>query len=145
MSTTLESGAIATAENEATPTDCVGDLHGGWGFDPAAGRRRCAQCQVARDLGVGRSTVARASTSDRPSKYDRAAVLTSFTPFEPLVRALLTDHPDLDDPDPAHRGPAAGDVGVAGAAGSAADLSHVEVRLSADTPISLLADVTLPG
>ena len=53
------------------------------------------QRQVARDLGVGRSTVARAVASDRPPKYERAPVTTSFTPFEPLVRALLAEHPDM--------------------------------------------------
>lgn len=53
------------------------------------------QRQVARDLGVGRSTVARALASDRPPKYERPAVTTSFTSFEPLVRQLLKDHPDM--------------------------------------------------
>ena len=53
------------------------------------------QRQVARDLGIGRSTVARALASDRPPKYERPAVPTSFTPFEPRVRALLADHPEM--------------------------------------------------
>jgi Mu transposase, C-terminal domain len=53
------------------------------------------QRQVARDLGVGRSTVARAVGSRRPPKYERAPVPTSFTPFEPLVRAILAEHPDM--------------------------------------------------
>jgi transposase len=53
------------------------------------------QRQVARDLGVGRSTVARALGSDRPPKYERAAVPTSFTAFEPAVRQLLKDTPDM--------------------------------------------------
>lgn len=53
------------------------------------------QRQVARDLGVGRSTVARALASDRPPKYERPAVATSFTPFEPLVRQLLVATPDM--------------------------------------------------
>jgi hypothetical protein len=53
------------------------------------------QRQVAKDLGVGRSTVARALASDRPPKYERAAVATSFTPFEPLVRQLLTATPEM--------------------------------------------------
>lgn len=42
-----------------------------------------SQRHVARDLGIGRSTVERALASDRPPKYERAAVPT---PFEPLVR-----------------------------------------------------------
>ena len=53
------------------------------------------QRQVARDLGVGRSTVARAVASDRPPKYERKPVRTSFTPFEPRVRVLLAEHPDM--------------------------------------------------
>jgi transposase len=53
------------------------------------------QRQVARDLGIGRSTVERALASDRPPKYERAAVSTAFTPFEPLVRQLLITTPDM--------------------------------------------------
>ena len=53
------------------------------------------QRQVARDLGIGRSTVARAVASDRPPKYERAVVSSSFTPFEPLVRQLLVTTPDM--------------------------------------------------
>lgn len=53
------------------------------------------QRQVARDLGVGRATVARAVASDGPPKYERPAVPTSFEPFEPLVRQLLTATPDM--------------------------------------------------
>jgi transposase len=53
------------------------------------------QRQVARDLGVGRSTVARALGSDRPPKYERAAVPTSFTAFESAVRQLLKVTPDM--------------------------------------------------
>jgi len=53
------------------------------------------QRQVARDLGVGRSTVARAVGSRRPPKYERAPVPTSFTPFEPLVRVILAEHPEM--------------------------------------------------
>jgi len=33
--------------------------------------------------------------SDRPPKYERPAVPTSFAPFEPLVRQLLKDTPDM--------------------------------------------------
>jgi transposase len=54
-----------------------------------------SQRQVARDLGIGRSTVERALASDRPPKYERPAVPTSFTPFEPVVRQMLAEHPDM--------------------------------------------------
>ena len=40
----------------------------------------------------GRSTVERALASDGPPKYERPAVPTSFTPFEPPVRQLLAAH-----------------------------------------------------
>jgi len=53
------------------------------------------QRQVARVLGVGGSTVSRAVASARPPKYERAAVATSFTPLEPLVRAILAEHPQM--------------------------------------------------
>jgi hypothetical protein len=53
------------------------------------------QRQVARDLGIGRSTVERTVASDRPPTYERPAVPTSFTPFEPHVRQLLKDTPDM--------------------------------------------------
>ena len=54
-----------------------------------------SQRQVARDLGVGRSTVERALVSDRPPRYEWSAVSTAFTPFEPAVRQLLTKTPDM--------------------------------------------------
>ena len=53
------------------------------------------QRQVARDLGVGRSTVARAVASGRPPRYERPAVATSFTPFEPAVRQVLAATPQM--------------------------------------------------
>jgi hypothetical protein len=53
------------------------------------------QRQVARDLGVGRSTVERALASDRPPRYERPVVTTSFTRFEPLVRQVLKATPDM--------------------------------------------------
>lgn len=51
--------------------------------------------QVAKDLGIGRSTVARALASEGPPKYERPVVPTSFTPFEPLVRQLLAATPHM--------------------------------------------------
>jgi hypothetical protein len=53
------------------------------------------QRQVARDLGIGRSTVERALASDGPPKYERRPVTTSFTAFEARVRALLAEHPTM--------------------------------------------------
>jgi transposase len=51
--------------------------------------------RVARQLGIGRATVDRALASDRPPKYERPAVATSFTPFEARVRELLSETPDM--------------------------------------------------
>ena len=53
------------------------------------------QRQVARQLGIGRSTVARAVASAAPPKYERKPVTTSFSPFEPRVRALLAEFPEM--------------------------------------------------
>ena len=53
------------------------------------------QRQVARDLGVGRSTVARAVTSTSSPKYERLEQPTSFSRFEPRVRALLAEFPQM--------------------------------------------------
>ncbi len=33
--------------------------------------------------------------SERPPKYERPPVVTSFAPFEARVRALLADHPEM--------------------------------------------------
>jgi transposase len=53
------------------------------------------QRQVARQLGIGRSTVARAVASDVPPKYERKPVVTSFDSFEPRVRELLEEFPEM--------------------------------------------------
>ena len=66
-----------------------------WAFIRRLVAEGVPQRQVARDLGIGRSTVERALASDRPPKYERPAVPTSFTPFEPLVRQLLATTPDM--------------------------------------------------
>ncbi len=53
------------------------------------------KAQIARRLGVSRNTVARAVASESPPRYERRAAPTSFTPFEPSVRALLKEEPEL--------------------------------------------------
>ena len=50
---------------------------------------------IARRLGISRTTVLRAVVSDGPPRYVRAPAETSFVVFEPRVRALLEDFPDL--------------------------------------------------
>lgn len=52
--------------------------------------------RIAERLGISRNTVTRAVRLTEPPKYERApAVETSFTPFEPRVRALLAEFPDM--------------------------------------------------
>lgn len=51
--------------------------------------------EIARRLGISRVTVDRALASDRPPRYSRPAVETSFTPVEPLVRELLRVTPSM--------------------------------------------------
>ena len=53
------------------------------------------QRQVARQLGIGRSTVARAVASATPPRYERRPVPTSFDAFEPRVRELLAEFPEM--------------------------------------------------
>lgn len=51
--------------------------------------------EIARQLGISRVTVDRALASDRPPRYSRPPVETSFTPVEPLVRELLRSTPSM--------------------------------------------------
>ncbi len=53
------------------------------------------QRQVARQLGIGRSTVARAVASAGPPKYERTPGPTAFAPFEARVRELLAEFPEM--------------------------------------------------
>lgn len=50
---------------------------------------------IARRLGVSRGTVIKAVASQAPPRYQRKAGPTSFTAFEPRVRELLTETPDM--------------------------------------------------
>jgi transposase len=51
--------------------------------------------QVARELGIGRSTVDRALASDGPPKYEREPVATSFSPFAARVSVILAEYPEM--------------------------------------------------
>lgn len=50
---------------------------------------------IARRLGIARNTVSRAVASGSPPTYERRSAATSFTPFEPRVRQLLADTPEM--------------------------------------------------
>lgn len=52
--------------------------------------------RIADRLGISRNTVTRAVNSAMPPKYERSPVVaTSFTPFEPRVRELLAEFPEM--------------------------------------------------
>ena len=51
--------------------------------------------RIARQLGISRTTVIKAVSSDAPPRYERRPGPTSFTAFEPAVRALLEEVPDM--------------------------------------------------
>ncbi len=54
-----------------------------------------SKAEIARKLGISRTTVVKAVASPGPPKYERAAGATSFTPFEARVRALLAETPEM--------------------------------------------------
>ena len=47
------------------------------------------KARIAERLGISRTTVIKAVNSDAPPRYERTPGPTSFTVFEPRVRALL--------------------------------------------------------
>ena len=53
------------------------------------------KAQIAARLGISRTTVVKAVASDAPPKYERRPLPTAFTAFEPWVRQLLAEHPDM--------------------------------------------------
>jgi Mu transposase, C-terminal domain/Helix-turn-helix domain of resolvase len=53
------------------------------------------KARIAERLGISRTTVVKAVNSDAPPRYERSAGPTSFVVFEPRVRALLAQTPDM--------------------------------------------------
>ena len=53
------------------------------------------KARIAERLGISRTTVIKAVNSDAPPRYVRTPGPTSFTEFEPHVRALLEQTPDM--------------------------------------------------
>ncbi|MEO8698048.1 MAG: IS21 family transposase [Acidimicrobiales bacterium] len=51
--------------------------------------------RIAERLGISRTTVVKAVASSAPPKYERRAAATSFAVFEPRVRALLAEFPEM--------------------------------------------------
>ncbi|MFY1652755.1 IS21 family transposase [Solwaraspora sp. WMMB762] len=54
--------------------------------------------EIARRLGVARNTVRAALASDRPPKYEREPRGSVVDPYEPRIRALLTEWPRMPGP-----------------------------------------------
>jgi hypothetical protein len=54
-----------------------------------------SKARIAQRLGISRTTVIKAVKSDAPPMYVRSSGPTSFTVFEPRVRALLELTPDM--------------------------------------------------
>ena len=53
------------------------------------------KARIAQRLGISRTTVIKAVNSEAPPRYERKPGPTSFTVFEPRVRALLEQTPDM--------------------------------------------------
>jgi hypothetical protein len=53
------------------------------------------KARIADRLGISRTTVIKAVSSAAPPRYERTPGPTSFTVFEPRVRALLAEVPDM--------------------------------------------------
>jgi transposase len=53
------------------------------------------KARIADRLGISRTTVIKAVSSQAPPRYERSPGPTSFTAFEPRVRALLKEVPDM--------------------------------------------------
>ena len=53
------------------------------------------KARIAERLGISRTTVIKVVNSDSPPRYVRSPRPTSFTVFEPRVRALLAETPDM--------------------------------------------------
>ena len=53
------------------------------------------KARIADRLGISRTTVIKAVSSSAPPRYVRLPAPTSFTVFEPAVRALLDEVPDM--------------------------------------------------
>jgi transposase len=54
--------------------------------------------EIARRLGINRRTVARLARSEEPPRYRRAAVGSKLDPFEPVLRRLLVEWPQIKAP-----------------------------------------------
>jgi transposase len=54
--------------------------------------------EIARRLGINRRTVARLAASEEPPRYRREPARSKLDPFEPVLRRLLVEWPQLKAP-----------------------------------------------
>ena len=54
--------------------------------------------EIARRLGINRRTVARLARSEEPPHYRRAPAVSKLDPFEPVLRRVLEDWPQIKAP-----------------------------------------------
>ena len=68
-----------------------------WALNRRLAADGVAKAEIARKLGISRTTVIKAVASLGPPEYERTPGVTSFTPFEARVRALLVETPEMPD------------------------------------------------
>jgi transposase len=54
--------------------------------------------EIARRLGINRRTAARLARSEEPPRYRRAETASKIDPFEPVLRSLLVEWPQIKAP-----------------------------------------------
>jgi transposase len=57
-----------------------------------------SQREIAQRLGINRRTVARLARSEEPLRYRRAPAASKLDPFEPVLRCLLEEWPQIKAP-----------------------------------------------
>ena len=57
-----------------------------------------SQREIAQRLGINRRTVARLARSEEPLRYRRAPTASKLDPFEPVLRRLLEEWPQIKAP-----------------------------------------------
>ena len=67
----------------------------GWALIRRLAAEGAPKARIARRLGISRTTVIKGMKSAAPPRYERRSGRPSFTAFEPRVRALLGDTPDM--------------------------------------------------
>src|SRR3954447_5770091 len=57
-----------------------------------------SQTQIAARLGINRRTVKRLVEASEPPRYERAPAGAMLDPFEPVIRRLLEEWPEIKAP-----------------------------------------------